>query len=94
MGSYFVAQINIHDQVAYNRYLEGFDAIFAQYNGEVLAVDDHVQVLEGSWPYQRTVIIKFPDQAALLRWYKSDAYQKLARIRHGAADANIVVVNG
>ncbi|UCG50520.1 MAG: DUF1330 domain-containing protein [Candidatus Latescibacterota bacterium] len=35
MSGYFVAQIDIHDQHEYDRYLNGFDDVFNEYDGEV-----------------------------------------------------------
>ena len=94
MSSYFIAQINIHDNAEYEKYLAGFDEVFARYRGEVIAVDDNVRVLEGDWPYGRTVLIRFPDEDALLDWYESPEYQELARYRRRGSMANIVAVVG
>jgi uncharacterized protein (DUF1330 family) len=92
MKCFFIAQINIQDQAGYDRYLAGFDQVFNSFRGEVLAVDDHSTILEGNWPYHRTVLIRFPDKQEALRWYNSPAYQKLVKHRWQAASANIVLV--
>jgi uncharacterized protein (DUF1330 family) len=94
MSCYFIALIDIHDPAGYERYLDGFDAAFAPYNGEVLAVDESPTTLEGHWPAKRTVVIRFPAEEDLLRWYRSPEYQRLASVRAGAATANIAVVRG
>ena len=94
VSSYFIAQIDIHDSGEYDRYLAGYDEVFARYRGEVLAVDDDVTLLEGEWPFGRTVVIRFPNDEELLRWYRSAEYQELARHRREAAQANIVLVKG
>jgi uncharacterized protein (DUF1330 family) len=92
MKCYFIAQINIHDQVGYDKYLEGFDQILERYNGKVLVVDDHGTILEGNWPYGRTVIIRFPSKPEALKWYNSADYQQLAKYRWQASTANIILV--
>lgn len=94
MSAYFVAQIQITDAEGYDRYLEGFDAVFQRYQGEVLAVDDSVEVLEGVWPFGRTVLIRFPSKEDLSRWYRSPEYQRLAEVRRRASRGNIVAVEG
>jgi uncharacterized protein (DUF1330 family) len=94
MSSYFVALVTIHDPAGYERYLAGFDDIFARYEGQVVAVDDNPGVLEGQWPGQRTVVIRFPDEKELRRWYESPEYQQLARHRKEASVASIAVVRG
>jgi uncharacterized protein (DUF1330 family) len=74
--------------------LEGYDDIFRKYNGEVMAVDDSPVVLEGTWPYTRTVIIRFPSQAETMLWYESTEYQQLIKHRHKASKADIIIVKG
>ena len=94
MSAYFIAQIRITDPDTYQRYLDGHDEIFARYAGEVLAVDERPTVLEGSWPYTRTVVIRFPSVAEARRWYDSPEYRELARFRQEASTANVILVEG
>lgn len=94
MSSYFVALLDITDPVVYERYLTGFDAVFRRYRGQVVAVDDAPRVLEGEWPASRTVLIRFPDDEALLEWYESPEYQALARYRQAASAGRIAIVSG
>jgi uncharacterized protein (DUF1330 family) len=94
MTAYFIAQINIEDSEQYQRYLAGYDEVFGRYKGEVLAVDDDVSVLEGEWPYGRTVIIHFPTRSDLLEWYASPEYTAIAQYRRNASTGNIVVARG
>ena len=94
MSCYFIAQINIHDEDEYLKYLEQSDEVFDKFKGEVVAVDDAVSILEGEWPYERTVLIRFPDKKELECWYHSEGYQKIAQHRWNASKANIVAVQG
>ena len=94
MSVYFIALIDIHDRAGYQRYLDGFDAVFERFNGEVLAVDEDPMILEGRWPAARTVVIRFPEEDDLLRWYRSPEYQALARLRATASSGAIAVVHG
>jgi uncharacterized protein (DUF1330 family) len=94
MYCYFVAQIKIHDPEEYQKYLDGYDTVFDRYKGKVLAVDDNPAVLEGNWPFTRTVLIRFPDEGEARKWYESAAYRELVKHRHHASDANIVLIDG
>jgi len=94
MSAYFVAQITITDPDAYERYLAGFDDIFARYQGTVVAVDDHPVVLEGKWACTRVVLMRFPGEAELRAWYDSPEYQALAEFRRAASQADILLVHG
>ena len=94
MSSYFIANIRIHDPQEYDRYLEGYDEVFEKYKGKVVAVDDNPIVLEGQWPYSRAVMIRFPGEDELMRWYESPEYQSLAKHRWQASEADIIIVQG
>ena len=92
MSSYFIALIDIHDSQRYQQYLDGFDEIFEKYQGKVLAVEDNPRILEGDWPAGRTVVIRFPNDEELRKWYDSDEYQTLAKRRKEASIANIAII--
>ena len=92
MSCYFVAQINIHDRGEYQKYLDGYDEIFSKFKGIVVAVDEDPKVLEGSWPFARTVLIRFPNEEEARRWYESAEYRELVKHRHSSSEANIVLV--
>lgn len=94
MARYFVAQLNVHDPAGYARYLEGAAALLEEFSGRVLAVDEGVIVLEGEWPFGRTVLIEFPTADHLDRWYRSDGYRAIAVHRHTASTGNAVSVGG
>lgn len=94
MSSYFVALINIHDPERYDQYLAGFDEVFEKYQGQVVSVDDNPRVLEGEWPAGRTVLIKFPNEKELIRWYESVEYQHLARHRKEASVGSVAIISG
>jgi uncharacterized protein (DUF1330 family) len=94
MTVYAVALIDIRDRAEYARYEQGFMAIFNQYNGKLLAVDEAPSVIEGSWPHTRTVLLEFPDRDELDRWYHSEAYQTLAQHRFKASQGSIAIVQG
>lgn len=94
MAVYIIAQIAIRDRAGYDKYQAGFQAVFADYAGELLVVEENPTVVEGEWPYTRTVLMRFPSADEARRWYESPAYQAIARHRHGAATTNAVIVEG
>ena len=94
MSVYLIAQIEIHDREEYDKYQEGFLEIFSKYQGEILVVEENHTVIEGAWPFTRTVVIRFPDEDEAKRWYESPEYQKLAQHRFKASTSNIIMANG
>lgn len=94
MSVFFVARLAIADPALYEDYLAGFDEVFSGSGGEVVAVDDETLTLEGNPPPGRSVIIRFPDEAALRAWYESPGYQRLKDIRNRAAQGVVIMVHG
>ena len=94
MSSYFIALINIHDPEKYEQYLAGYDEVFNNFRGKVIAVEDNPRILEGTWPAGRTVVIKFPNDQDLRKWYDSKEYQVLSKHRKEASVASIAIITG
>jgi uncharacterized protein (DUF1330 family) len=94
MTHYFVAQIRIHDQDEYNKYLDKFDEIFSGYKGEYLAIDESPVLLEGDWNYTKSVLIKFNSKEEFEEWYFSGDYQKILKHRLNAAKCDTILLEG
>tara|TARA_Y100001970_G_scaffold23268_1_gene27303 strand:- start:230 stop:679 length:450 start_codon:yes stop_codon:yes gene_type:complete len=94
MSAYIIAKIQIEDRETYAKYGEGFMPIFEKYQGELLTVDETPTVLEGSWPETRTVIARFKDKEAALKWYESEEYQELVQYRLQASTADVIITQG
>ena len=82
MSVYAVALIHIHDRDGYRNYEQGFMEIFSRYEGKLLAVDESPTVMEGEWPWTRTVLLEFPTRRnsapgtnpmSTRRWHGTDS---------------------
>lgn len=93
MSVYIVAQIAIEDREEYAKYEAGFVEVFLEHRGRVLSVSESPEVIEGSWPYTRTVILEFPSRDEAMGWYESPDYQAIVGHRQAASSANIVIVD-
>jgi len=91
MSAYFIANIAIHDEAEYQKYLDRVDEVFQKFSGKYLAVDASPEVLEGKWNYSRVVLIEFPDRDALKAWYHSSDYQEIVRHRLKAAACDTII---
>lgn len=94
MTHYFLVQVKINDPEEYDRYLEGVNEVFEKYKGEYLAVDESPFIVEGSWNYSKTVIIKFKSRNDFEEWYYSDDYQKILKHRLAAANCDALLIEG
>jgi uncharacterized protein (DUF1330 family) len=94
MPYYFTAQIKIHDALEYQKYLDSFDEIFERFKGEYLAIDESPQVLEGSWDYTKSVLIKFESKQDFMDWYYSNDYQAILKHRLKASKSDALLLEG
>ena len=94
MAGYVIAHVEVHDAQEYQEYLSGFMAAFEPFDGKVLVATDQVEVLEGSWPQVRTVVMAFPSVDRAREWYFSEQYQAVAQHRFRAAKTNMILVDG
>ena len=92
MSVYAVAQINITDRDRYSQYEAGFLQVFAKFRGELIAVDDDPEAIEGELTCNRCVILRFPDRDSLMAWHESSEYQELASHRWESSDSMITVI--
>jgi len=94
MSAYFIAHITVTDPEEYKKYLEGCDAVLAQYQGRYLAVDDAPMTVEGNLPFARTVLIAFDTTEQASAWYHSEDYQNILRHRLGASQSTAQIIAG
>lgn len=94
MKYYFVAQIRIHDEKEYSKYLDKVDEVFEKFNGRYLAVDTEPVRLEGSWKYTKSVIIEFDSRKDFDDWYFSKEYQAILKHRLDASTSDSILLEG
>ncbi len=94
MPAYIIVETDIHDPDQYARYREAAPAAVAAAGGRFVARGGELAVLEGDWQPKRLVVLEFEDLDAAKRFYDSPEYQEAKRLREGAADLNMVAVQG
>ena len=92
MAVYIIAHFTIDDPKGYTKYVEGFFPLFNEYDGEVVAVDDFGEILEGDVEPGRTVILRFPSRERAMEWYRSPEYQKLAAHRLASTRSHLLTL--
>jgi len=73
-------------------YWQHSSATFAGTGGKPLSVYRPMRQLEGTTPVEGAVVFEFPSMEVALRWYESDAYQKVKQLRAGAAEFDLILV--
>jgi uncharacterized protein (DUF1330 family) len=93
--AFVIVQIVVNDVEGYRQYGSANHLeFFEKFSGKLIAADDDVEIVEGTWPYTRTVLIEFASKELARAWYESDEYQGVVGLRHGAATSNLVIVSG
>jgi len=90
MSAYLIGHITINNPEKWKIYVEGVQKSLIPFEADVVFRGKRATVLTGEHPYQHTVVIKFPDQPTLQKWYYCDAYQALISVRDEAADVVII----
>jgi uncharacterized protein (DUF1330 family) len=79
---YFLALLRVPDIETYRReYGRKVLPLLAAAGAKLLVAGPNPTVLEGEWEPTWTALIQFPDRAAALRWYESEEYAPLKKIR-------------
>jgi uncharacterized protein (DUF1330 family) len=94
MPAYVIAEMDIHDPEQYEKYKAVSPAAVAAGGGRFVVRGGELAVLEGDWNPKRLVVLEFEDLESVKRWYASPGYQEVKKLREGAADLNMVAVEG
>jgi uncharacterized protein (DUF1330 family) len=94
MSAYALAQFAIRDRERYDRYARAFMDVLRRYDGRLLVAEESPDTLEGSWPYDKVVLLRFADRATLDRWAGSAEYRRIAADRRAATDGVVLTFQG
>ena len=71
MSGFAIFNIEVKKPEEYKEYVEKVKPIAEKFGGEYIVRGGETKVLEGTWTYPRTVVIKFPSYEKALEWYNS-----------------------
>ncbi|MBL8378701.1 MAG: DUF1330 domain-containing protein [Burkholderiales bacterium] len=94
MSAYVIAIIKVNDPDAYAEYARLAAPVNAQFNSRLLARGGEFEFLEGALDCNRVVINRFGSMADARAFYHSVEYQAARTRRLGAADFNMLVIEG
>ena len=91
MSACVIGHITVKDEEKWAQYRAQVPATLAPWGAELLFRGQRAAVLSGEHAHTDTVVICFPDVAAVDAWHASPAYQALIPLRRQAADLDLVV---
>ena len=92
--AYIIAQATVTDPAQYEGYKALAGAAVAKYGGKYIVRGGATQLLEGNWEVPRLVILEFDSAEQAKRFYDSPEYRAAREQRQGAAQMNMLVVEG
>jgi uncharacterized protein (DUF1330 family) len=94
MPAYLLVDCEVTDPARYENYKQLAPAAIAKFGGRYLVRGGATTQLEGDWRPSRVVVLEFPDAETAKRFHASPEYTAARAERAGAANMNIVLVEG
>ncbi len=83
---YLIGHISVKQPELWASYCARVPATLSPWRANIVFRGQKTAVLNGQHPASLTVVIRFPDAAAVAAWHASSAYQALIPLRDAAAD--------
>ncbi len=95
MAAYLISICrSVTDRRRLEEYWANVAPSFQGYEAKPLVAYTPVEVLEGDAAVKGVVLFEFPTLESAKRWYTSPAYQNVKRLRDGAAEFDLILVEG
>jgi len=94
MPAYIVAEVTVSDPERFRAYQDLARPAVERYGGTFTASSTDVRPLEGGWRPQRIVVVGFESLERCRAFYDSPEYQAAIQARMGAAQLQIIAVEG
>ena len=94
MSGFAIFNIEIKKPEEYKEYVEKVTPIANKFGGKYIVRGGEAEVIEGTWTYPRTIIIKFPSYEKALEWYSSEEYKPIKKIRLDNSVSNGIIIKG
>jgi len=89
-----IAEIEVTDPAGYEEYRKQVLAVVTKYGGKFIVRGGKVDAREGGWNPKRIVLVEFPSLAQAQKWYDSEEYRPLIKLRQKASKGRLIIVEG
>jgi len=90
MTAYVIGNITVKNPEKWAEYRSQVPDTLVPWGAKLVLRGTQATVLSGQYRHTDTVVIRFPDEASVLAWHNSAAYQALVPLRKEAADVDLV----
>lgn len=92
MSYYFLAVVDVHDWQTYRQYQEGTIPIVLPLGVTIHAVTNEAKSVEGEFDGTTVVLLEFADEDTFRKWWDSEEYGEVKKLRLASADTKLAVV--
>lgn len=94
MAAYVMGEIEVTDPALYEEYRKQVLPVVTRYGGKFIVRGGAVETLEGGWAPKRFVALEFPSMEQARKWYRSEEYAPLIKLRQQASRGKLMIVEG
>lgn len=92
MAGYVIySRRSVIDAEKNREYARRVGATLSQFGGEVLAMADSTETLEGDLVLPTLIVIRFPDMERVREWYDSPEYAPLKQLRLESTTGDLII---
>jgi uncharacterized protein (DUF1330 family) len=94
MPAYIIARVDVTDWDRYREYTKATPAAIEHFGGRFIVRGGEMVTLEGPEETRRLVVIEFPSLERAKKFFQSEEYSLVKKLRAGAATGQFIVING
>jgi uncharacterized protein (DUF1330 family) len=94
MAAYVIANVDVKDLVMFEEYRKLVGPTVETFGGKYRVRGGKAEKIEGNWEPKRVVVLEFESLERAKQWYNSPEYIKAMEVRHKAATADVIFVEG
>lgn len=94
MAAYIIVDVKVTNPEVYQNYTKLVPATVEAYGGKFIVRGGKTETLEGDWQPNRVVVLEFESVEKAKAWWNSGEYREPKALRHSAAQAQMIVVEG
>jgi uncharacterized protein (DUF1330 family) len=91
---YLLVRLSVTDKNIFEKYPPLSSIAMEKYGGKYLVRGGRFEVLEGTWPADRTTVVEFEDYEMAKKCYESLEYTKAKDIRQQSAQSDFILIEG
>ena len=94
MTAYAIVRVKVTDPEQYKHYMALSPGAIEAHGGRFIVRGGATEVLEGDGDDRRMVVVEFPSMDAARTFYDSPEYREARAAREGAAEMEMIIVEG